>query len=108
MVTAFYAHPQNLVRDRMYSKVNKAVYTASSVACFWALAVTLLMPPALKQPSRTDSARFRTSLSSPHPSVIYYEASNKRRQALSMDKTVHSSQISASRYFNLRPYLSTI
>ena len=29
---------------------NKAVYTASSVTCFWAGAVSLLMPPALKRP----------------------------------------------------------
>ena len=40
--------------------MNKAVYTASSVACFWAGAVTLL-PPSLKQSFRADSARFRTS-----------------------------------------------
>ena len=40
--------------------MNKAVYTASSVACFWAGAVTLL-PPALKQSFCADSARFCTS-----------------------------------------------
>ena len=45
--------------------MNKAVYTASSVACFWAGAVTLLIASsaetALKQSFCADSARFRTS-----------------------------------------------
>ena len=41
-------------------QLNNAVYTEASVACCWAGAVTLLMPPALKQPFCTDSACFRT------------------------------------------------
>ena len=40
---------------------NKVVYTASSVASFWAGAVILMMPPALIQPFRTDLANFCTS-----------------------------------------------
>ena len=48
------------MKFRLSFMKNKAVYTASSVACFWAGAVTLL-PPALKQSFCADSARFRTS-----------------------------------------------